>query len=158
MVNSGGRLAGKVAIVTGAGSSGPGIGNGKATAILFAREGARVLLADLHEERAKETLAAIEGEGGVASTVEVDVTNEDDVQRLTDTAMERYGCIDVLVNNVGISKRGSVLDVTPEEWDRVMAVNVKSMMLCSRYVVPRVKESGGGRCIWRATRLGGLRG
>ena len=154
MVNSGGRLAGKVAIVTGAGSSGPGVGNGKATSILFAREGARVLLADLHEERAKETLAAIEGEGGVASTVEVDVTNEEDARRLADTAMERYGRIDVLVNNVGISKRGSVLDVTPEEWDRVMAVNVKSMMLCSRYVVPRMKEGGGGSIINIASTAG----
>ena len=102
------------------------------------------MLADLHEDRARETLATIEAEGGVASTIEVDVTVEEDARRLAETAIERYGRIDVLVNNVGISKRGSVLDVTPEEWDRVMAVNVKSMMLCSRHVVPRMKEGGGG--------------
>ena len=139
-----GRLAGKVAIVTGAGSSGPGIGNGKATAILFAREGARVLLADLHEDRARETLAAIEGEGGEASTVGVDVTVEEHARQLAATAVERYGRIDVLVNNVGISKRGSVLDVTAEEWDRVMAVNVKSMMLCSQHVIPQDEGVGWG--------------
>ena len=154
MNNRSGRLAGKTAIVTGAGSSGPGIGNGKATAILFAREGGQVLLADLHEERARETLAAIEDEGGEASTVRVDVTQEDDARRLAETAIERYGRIDVLVNNVGISKRGSVLDVTAQEWDRIMAVNVKSMMLCSRHVVPRMRESGGGSIINIASTAG----
>ena len=154
MPNAGGRLEGKTAIITGAGSSGPGMGNGKATAILFAREGARVLLADLHEDRARETLVKIEAEGGVASTIEVDVTVEEDARRLAETAIERYGRIDVLVNNVGISKRGSVLDVTPEEWDRVMVVNVKSMMLCSRHVVPRMKEGGGGSIINIASTAG----
>ena len=154
MRSSNGRLAGKVAIVTGAGSSGPGIGNGKATAILFAREGARVLLADLHEERARETLDLIETEGGVASTVGMDVTREKDAERLVETAVERYRRIDVLVNNVGISKRGSILDVTEEEWDQVMAVNVKSMMLCSRQVVPRMKESGGGSIVNIASTAG----
>ena len=154
MSRANGRLTGKVAIVTGAGSSGPGMGNGKATAILFAREGARVLLADLHEDRARETLATIEEDGGVASTIEVDVTVEEDASRLAETAIERYGRIDVLVNNVGISKRGSVLDVTPEEWDRVMVVNVKSMMLCSRHVVPRMKEGGGGSIINIASTAG----
>ena len=154
MPNAGGRLEGKTAIITGAGSSGPGMGNGKATAILFAREGARVLLADLHEERAHETLVTIEAEGGVASTIEVDVTVEEDARRLAEMAIERYDRIDVLVNNVGISKRGSVLDVTPEEWDRVMVVNVKSMMLCSRHVVPRMKEGGSGSIINIASTAG----
>lgn len=154
MASTDGRLAGKVAIVTGAGSSGPGVGNGKATAILFAREGAKVLLADLHVDRADETLAAIVGEGGDASTVGVDVTVEDDAKRMVETAIERYSRIDVLVNNVGISKRGSVLDVTAEEWDRVMVVNVKSMMLCSRCVVPRMKVSGGGSIINIASTAG----
>ena len=145
MPNAGGRLAGKTAIITGAGSSGPGMGNGKATAILFAREGARVLLADLHEDRARETLTTIEAEGGVASTIEIDVTVEEDASRLAETAIERYGRIDVLVNNVGISKRGSVLDVTPEEWDRVMMVNVKEhdVVQPSR----RATDEGGWRWI-----------
>ena len=90
----------------------------------------------------------------MASTIEVDVTVEEDTRRLAETAIERYGRIDVLVNNVGISKRGSVLDVTPEEWDRVMVVNVKSMMLCSRHVVPRMKEGGGGSIINIASTAG----
>lgn len=116
------RLKNKVAIVTGAGSSGPGIGNGKATAILFAREGARVLLADLCEERAHETLLSIEAEGGNASILTVDVTNKESCSNMIDETVRRYGQIDVLVNNVGISKRGSVLDVNEEEWDNIMAV------------------------------------
>ena len=100
-----GRLEGKVAIVTGAGSRGPGVGNGKATAVLFAREGASVLLVDAQIERAEETLAMIEAEGGIASTFQADVTNEEDCKSMVATAVERYGRLDVLDNNVGISLR-----------------------------------------------------
>ena len=141
------RLEGKVAIVTGAGSSGAGIGNGKAVAVLFAREGARVVLADMHEERAEETRALIQGEGGEASVFRADVTSEADCRRMAAAAVERYGRLDILVNNVGISKRGSILDVTEEEWDRVMAVNVKTMVLASRQAIPVMKETGGGAII-----------
>lgn len=146
-MNSRLRLEDKVAIVTGAGSSGPGVGNGKAAAVLFAREGATVLLADLYEERAKETLLVIEGEGGQASTIGVNVTDEESCSKMIETATRRYGRVDILVNNVGISKRGSVLDVTEEDWDKVMEVNVKSMVLTSQKVIPSMQEMGGGTII-----------
>src|SRR5262249_49775551 len=97
-----GRLAGKVAIVTGAGSSGPGIGNGKAAAILFAREGARVLCVDQVLGRAEETVAAIASEGGVATPYPADVSVRADCEAMVRTAVEHYGKLDVLHNNVGI--------------------------------------------------------
>ena len=141
------RLAGKVAIVTGAGSSGQGIGNGKATSILFAREGAKVLLVDAVAERAEETLAMIEEEGGEASVFQADVIVAEDCRRMVEAAVQRYGRLDILDNNVGISKRGSVLEVSEEEWDHVMAVNVKSMVLASKYAIPKMMEGGGGSII-----------
>ena len=105
------RLEGKVAIVTGAGTSGPGVGNGRAAATLFAREGAKVLLSDLAEDRAKETLELIEAEGGIASTIQADVTNADDCERMVAACIERYGRLDILDNNVGISHRGTVVEI-----------------------------------------------
>jgi NAD(P)-dependent dehydrogenase (short-subunit alcohol dehydrogenase family) len=151
-----GRLEGKVAIVTGAGSSGPGVGNGKATSVLFAREGARVLLVDAVRERAEETLAMIKEEGGEASVFEANVIRAEDCRRMVDTAMERYGRLDILDNNVGISRRGTVVEVSEEDWDYVMAVNVKSIVLCSKYAIPRMIESGGGSII-NISSIAGLR-
>ncbi len=141
------RLEGKVAIVTGAGSSGPGVGNGKAAAVLFAREGAKVLLVDAVQARAEETLAMIQEEGGEASVFEADVINAGDCRRLVEAALDRYGRLDVLDNNVGISRRGSVLEISEEDWDFVMAVNVKSIVLCSKFAIPRMIQSGGGSII-----------
>ena len=152
-----GRLEGKVAIITGAGSSGPGVGNGKAAAVLFAREGAKVLLADAVLERAEETLAMITDEGGEASVFEANVTNAGDCSRMVDAAMERYGRLDILDNNVGISRRGTVVEVSEEDWDQVMAVNVKSIVLCSKYAIPRMIESGEGGCIINISSIAGLR-
>ena len=126
------RLEGKVAIVTGAGSSGEGVGNGKAASILFAREGAKVLLVDFQEDRARETLEIIQKEGGVASTLQGDMTSLEDCERMAATAMELYGRIDILDNNVGISQRGTVVEVSEEDWDKVMAVNLKTIMLASK--------------------------
>ena len=103
------RLAGKVAIVTGAGSSGAGVGNGKAASILFAREGASVLLVDRELERAQETLALIEAEGGTASAIAGDVTSAADCENIVRVAVERYGRLDILHNNVGISTRANVV-------------------------------------------------
>ena len=151
-----GRLEGKVAIVTGAGSSGPGVGNGKAAAVLFAREGARVLLVDNVQARAEETLAIIRDEGGEADVFEANVINADDCRRMVDAAFDRWGRLDVLDNNVGISRRGSVLEVSEEDWDFVMAVNVKSIVLCSKYAIPRMIESGGGSII-NISSIAGLR-
>ena len=150
------RLEGKVAIITGAGSSGEGIGNGKATAVLFAREGAKVLLVDAVKDRAEETLAMIQEEEGVASTFQADVTSAEDCRGMVEAAIDRYGRMDILDNNVGISMRGSVLDVTEEDWDRVMTVNVKSMMLASKAAIPRMIESGGGAIV-NISSIAGLR-
>ena len=141
------RLEGKVAIVTGAGSSGPGVGTGKATSILFAREGAKVLLVDREVAAAEETLAEIEAEGGTASVFRADVTKADDCAALADAAVERYGALHVLFNNVGISGPGSPTTVEEEVWDRVLDVNLKSMMLTIKYVAPKMIESGGGSII-----------
>lgn len=141
------RLADKVAIVTGAGSRGPGVGNGKATAILFAREGAKVLLVDHVAERAEATLADIAREGGTASVFVADVTRAEECEAMVKAAVDRYGRLDILHNNVGIGQAGSVVTVSEEEWDRIMAVNLKSMMLTSKYAVPQMIAQGGGAII-----------
>ena len=150
------RLEGKVAIVTGAGSRGPGIGNGKATAVLFAREGARVLLVDAVAERAGETLEMIEAEGGEASVLAADVTSDEDCRAMVAAAVERYGRLDVLDSNVGIPKRQTVVEVSEEDWDRVMAVNVKSIMLASKHAIPEMVRGGGGSIITTSS-IAGLR-
>jgi NAD(P)-dependent dehydrogenase (short-subunit alcohol dehydrogenase family) len=150
------RLEGKVAIITGAGSSGPGVGNGKAAAVLFAREGAKVLLVDAVRERAEDTLAIIKQEGGEASVLEANVTNAEDCRNLVEAALDLYGRLDILDNNVGISRRGTVLEISEEDWDFVMAVNVKSIVLCSRYAIPRMIQSGGGSII-NISSIAGLR-
>jgi NAD(P)-dependent dehydrogenase (short-subunit alcohol dehydrogenase family) len=151
-----GRLAGKAAIVAGAGASGAVIGNGQATAILFAREGAQVLCADAVEERAQATVDLIKKAGGTASAVRADVSKAADCKAMIDAALERYGRLDILDNNVGISVRADVLEVTEEQWDRVMAVNVKSIVLASKYAIPAMKKTGGGSII-NISSVAGLR-
>ncbi len=150
------RLEGKVAIVTGAGSSGPGIGTGKATSTLFAREGAKVLLVDRDARHAEETLTTIREQGGEASVFEADVTQAEDCRAMAEAAVERYGTLDILLNNVGISGPGSVVDVEEEVWDRVLDVNLKGMMLTSKYVIPKMIEAGGGSII-NISSIAGLR-
>ena len=144
---SGPRLAGKVAIVTGAGSRGPGTGNGKAAATLFAREGARVLCVDLEVDRARETVDAIAAEGSEAAAFAADVTRKADCERMVRAAIDRYGSLDVLHNNVGIESRKGVLEVTEEEWDQVMAVDLKSMLLATQAAAPAMIERGRGAVI-----------
>ncbi len=140
-----GRLAGKVAIVTGAGSQlDEGIGNGRAAAILFAREGAKVLLVDHKLSAAEVTHAAIAAEGGESATFEADVTVSAQCEAMVAKAVERWGRLDILQNNVGIGGNGNVLTIDEDHWDRVMRVNVKSMMLTSRYAIPAMIASGGG--------------
>jgi NAD(P)-dependent dehydrogenase (short-subunit alcohol dehydrogenase family) len=150
------RLQGKVAIVTGAGSSGEGVGNGKATAVLFAREGAQVLLVDAAIDRAEETRAMIIAEGGEASVFQADVTKTEDCLHMVEAAVERYGRLDILDNNVGISIRADVIEVTEEQWDHIMAVNVKSIMLGSKYAIPAMVKNGGGAII-NISSIAGLR-
>ena len=151
-----GRLEGKVAIVTGAGSSGPGVGNGKAASVLFAREGAKVLLVDIDADHAQETLELITAEGGEASVFQADVTNQGHCRSMVESAVERYGRLDILDNNVGVLLREKFTDIDPDDWDRVMAINLKSMMLASQAAIPRMIESGGGSII-NITSVAGIR-
>ncbi len=139
-----GRLENNVAIVTGAGSRGPGVGNGRATAILFAREGAQVVLVDRVQEWADQTLGMIADEHGEAVVLEADVTQAADCQRIVDEAVKRFGRIDILQNNVGIGGSGTVVDVSEDTWDQIMRVNVKSMMLMAKHVIPVMAANGGG--------------
>jgi NAD(P)-dependent dehydrogenase (short-subunit alcohol dehydrogenase family) len=142
-----GRLADKVAIVTGAGSRGPGLGNGKAAAILFAREGARVLCVDREPARAEETAGLIAAEGGQASVFTADVTRPEECRQMVAAALERYGALDILHNNVGMESRKGLLETSEEEWDRVMAVDLKSMLLATQAAVPSMIERGRGSVI-----------
>lgn len=141
------RLTNKVAIITGAGSSGPGVGTGKAIAILFARAGAKVLLVDRLVQNAQETCAEILAEGGDAAVFAGDVTSAADCQAMVEAVVTRYGGLHILVNNVGITAGGTVVDVSEEAWDRVFAVNLKSMMLTSKYAIPQMMAAGGGSII-----------
>jgi NAD(P)-dependent dehydrogenase (short-subunit alcohol dehydrogenase family) len=141
------RLAGKVAVVTGAGSSGPGIGNGKAAAILFAREGASVLCVDIVEERVQETVNIIESEGGTASVWVADVSRQADCRAMTAAAVERYGRLDILQNNVGIPARQKLEDVTEDEWDHLFQTNLRSMVMAAQAAVPYMERAGGGSII-----------
>ena len=152
----GNRLEGKVAVVTGAGTSGPMPGTGQATAILFARHGAQVLLVDLDIRRAEETLAAIEGEGGQASVFQADVTHEDDCRAMVEACVERYGALHVLFNNVGMGVRGMVTEIEEPVWNRAIDVNLKSVVLCCKHAVPAMAASGGGSII-NVSSIDGLR-
>src|SRR5437773_2374995 len=138
------RLAGKIAIVTGAGARGPGVGNGKATAILMAREGARVLCVDAQKDRAEETVGLISAEKGQALAFAADVTHKADCEAMVAEAVGRWGGLDVLHNNVGIESRQTLMDTTEDEWDRVMAVDLKSMLLATQAAVPALERRGGG--------------
>jgi NAD(P)-dependent dehydrogenase (short-subunit alcohol dehydrogenase family) len=141
------RLEGKVAIVTGGGSRAQGIGTGRAAAILFARHGARVLVVDRDEAAAKDTIDMITAEGGEAVAVAADLTVEDDCTAMAAAAVGRWGRIDVLDNNVGIEGPGTILDVSMADWDRVMAVNVRTIVQASRAVVPVMATGGGGSIV-----------
>jgi len=138
------RLKGKVAIVTGAGSRGPGLGNGKATAILFAREGAKVLCVDAELSRAQETAREIEKENGTASAFAADVTRAAQCRAMVDEAVSRWGGLDILHNNVGIESRLDLMETTEQEWDRIMAVDLKTMFLASQAAVPAMEKRGRG--------------
>jgi len=143
----GDRLKGKVALVSGVGSSGPGWGNGKATAVLFAREGAKVLAADINLDAALETKRIIGGEGGVCEAVSGDVSRASDVAAIVDAGIAAFGRIDVLHNNVGIVEVGGPVETTEESWDRVNDVNLKSMFLTCKRVLPQMERQGKGAIV-----------
>src|SRR3984893_17654611 len=150
-------LEGKVAIVTGGGAADEGIGNGRAAAILLARASARVLVVDLAHERAERTVAMIAEEGGTAAAFVADVTDEQQARAMVDAALAQFGRLDCLDNNVGISGRGSVVDAAPQDWRRVMQVNVDSMFMASRHAIPAMKEPAGGGAIVNVSSISALR-
>ena len=143
------RLSGKVAIVSGAGTyGGSGVGNGAAAAIVFAREGAKVVLVDAVQEWADATKDIIEEEGGEAISAAANVTQADECSRVVDAAIGRFGRLDILHNNVGGGgASGSVVEATDEDWANSISVNVMSMINMSRYSVPHMKNGGGGSIV-----------
>ncbi len=140
-------FSGRTAVVTGGGARGDGIGNGRATAILLARGGAEVVVVDRNEEAGRGTVEMIEKGGGTASLFVGDVSSEEDCAALADFTLESCGPPTVLINNVGIGAVGSVVETDPELWERVMKVNVKSMYLVSRALIPAMAEAGGGAVV-----------
>ncbi len=150
------RLKGKVAIVTGAGSIGPGLGNGKATAIVFAREGAKVVLADINLKAAEETKSIIDKEGGNCITFNADVTSPADCKAMVEKCVQTFARVDILHNNVGILGAGGALDTTEELWDKVLKVNLKSMFLTCREAIPCMIKQGKGSII-NVSSIGGVR-
>ncbi len=142
------RLDGKVAIVTGAGSRADGIGNGRATAVLLARHGARVALVDAMKSWAEATARMSAAEQGEAAVVAADVTDPAACAAAVRAAVSRWGRLDILVNNVGIGgPPGTAVEVDPEAWDQAMRVNVTSMMLMAKYAIPEMRKAGGGSII-----------
>ena len=142
-----GRLQDKIALVVGAGSIGPGWGNGKATAVLFAREGAKVVCADVNEDAANETVQIIRQENGIANTVRADVASHSDIRGMVEACLDVYGRIDVVDYNVGLAHVGGVVELPVEEWDRIFAVNLKGCFLTMKHVIPIMERQGGGSII-----------
>ncbi len=150
------RLKDKVALVTGAGSVGPGWGNGKAMAVLFAREGAAVFCVDRDADAATATVALIEGEGGRASAHVADVTDAAQVASMVAACHEVFGGIHVLVNNVGGSAPGGPVEMDEAVWDRQMDHNLKHVYLVTKAVLP-LMEAGGGGAVVNLGSIAGLR-
>lgn len=142
-----GKLKGKVAIVTGAGTRGPLPGNGKASAILYGAEGAKVVAADIDLSLAEDTRDQIVAAGGDCIAVKADVALSTDCRALVHECVDHYGRVDVLLNNVGITASGGPVDFAEEDWDRMMAVNVKSMFLMAKYALPHMEAGGYGSII-----------
>ena len=133
-------LTGKVALISGGGAAGDGIGNGRAAAILLARSGTKVMVADRDLKLAERTVEMIRDEGGAAAAIAGDVTDEEDCRKLVDATVNQFGRLDFLDNNVGIGSRGSVVEEKPEQYRKVMQINVESMFLLSKYAIPAMIE------------------
>ena len=143
-----GRVAGKRVAVIGAGSIGPGLGNGKAAAIIYAREGARVLCVDCNRAAAEETKALITAEGNTALTLTADATQEADVDDMVAILQDTWGGIDILHFNVGISAKGGVADQALGDWNQIFLTNLTSAMLVSRAVLPLMKQQKSGALVF----------
>jgi NAD(P)-dependent dehydrogenase (short-subunit alcohol dehydrogenase family) len=153
-----GVLAGKVAVVSGAGSRGEGIGNGRAVAVLFARAGARVALLDRRRDWAEATRAMIEKEGGTSLVAECDVADAASVRDAVGATVGEWGRLDILVNVVGIfGPPGTAVEVDLEAWDQAMRVNLTSMVLTAKYAIPEMRKAGGGAIV-NLSSAAGLRG
>jgi NAD(P)-dependent dehydrogenase (short-subunit alcohol dehydrogenase family) len=140
-------MKGKVAIVTGAGSVGPGWGNGKATATLLARQGASVFLVDINQSAAEETRQIIEGEGGTSAVHRCDMMVAVEVQEMVQACLNRFKRIDILVNNVGGSAPGDPVSMTEEVWDHQIDMNLKTVFLGCKYVLPVMEAQGKGAIV-----------
>ena len=140
-------LTGKVAIVTGGGAAGDGIGNGRAAAILLARAGTRVVVVDRDAGLAKRTVEMIGAVGGEAIALSADVTRAADCAAMVEATLDRFGRLDFLDNNVGIGSRGTVLDESEESWRRLMTVNVDSMFLAAKHAIPAMRRTGAGAIV-----------
>ena len=140
-------LTGKVAIVTGGGAAGDGIGNGRAAAILLARAGTRVVVVDRDASLAKRTVEMIAAVGGEALALSADVTRAADCAAMVEATLDRFGRLDFLDNNVGIGSRGTVVDESEESWRRLMTVNVDSMFLAAKHAIPAMRRTGAGAVV-----------
>jgi NAD(P)-dependent dehydrogenase (short-subunit alcohol dehydrogenase family) len=150
-----GRLAGRTAVVVGGGASGPGIGNGRATAVVLAREGAAVVVVDINRAAAQDTAALVEAAGGTVTVVVADVTSATDCAAVVEQTVSRYGRLDILVNSVGvIGPPASVVDVDLTVWDDLMRVNVTAIVLMSRCAIPVMPADGA---IVNLSSIAGLR-
>lgn len=145
-----GRLANKVTFVTGAAS-----GMGRAIAQLFAREGAMVAVVDRDRENGVQTVERIQDNGGEAAFIYADLCSEEDVQAAVQETVERYGRLDVLVNNAGIVVMGGATQTSPADWERVQMVNLRGPFLCCKHVIPHMQRQGGGAIVSVAS-IGGL--
>jgi NAD(P)-dependent dehydrogenase (short-subunit alcohol dehydrogenase family) len=148
-----GRVAGKVALISGAGCVGPGWGNGRASAVLFAREGAKVFAVDKNAEAMAETVARV-GNDGEITTYECDVTDDAQVRAMAEACRKAFGRIDILVNNVGGSAPGGAAELSEEAWDNQIDYNLKTVFLACRHVIPVMIEQGGGAIVNTASTSG----
>ena len=154
-----GRVQDKVAIVTGAGSTpGPGVGTGKASAIVLAREGAQVMLVDIHPERAEATRSTIEAEGGAAAVLGADVRRASDCEAMVAATVETFGALDILVNNIGVASFSDVTGCTEDEWDQTLDVSLRTAFLASKYSVRVMIDQGHGGAIVNVSSIVACRG
>ena len=151
-----GRLKGKVAVVTGAAPRGEGVGNGMATALLFAQEGAKVVLVNRSAERAEKLAKQIKDEGGEAAVFAGDVARPEACEAMAAFTVKTYGRLDILHNNVGIGAAGTPETVTLADWNKVLEANLTTTMLCTKYCLPEMKKAGGGSIIMVSSIAGAL--